>query len=82
MTTEILTFKQLNPPGQPHLLAEGIRLIGKILRHNPASYQGYCQVRPRNAHGEGASGMFSPGCDGEIIYHVLAGGLYPTRILF
>ncbi len=82
MTTDTLIFKQDSTTNQTSLLVAAARLIGKLFHRNPAQVQGDCQVRPTITRGEGVFGMFSPGSDGRIIFHLLAGGMYPTRKLF
>jgi len=82
MTTDTLIFKQDNSTNQTPLLATAARLIGKLFQRNSALVQGYNQVRPTITPGDGVFGMFSPGCDGQMIFHLLAGGMYPTRKLF
>ncbi len=82
MTTDTLIFKQDNSTDQSSLLATAARLIGKLFQRNPAFVQGNDDVRPKITPGDVVYGMFSPGCDGQVIFHLLAGGMYPTRKLF
>ncbi len=82
MTTDTLIFKQTNNSNKPLNLVEAIQSIGNFLQRNLAPMQGYCQVRSGFTRGEGMPGLSSSGCDGEIIFHVLAGGVYPIKKIF